>query len=253
MLKSMKFCRASITLALVAFFATGCAVKTATYGTGETVEAGLVRDLTSLATFGALGKKKGQKITYRERGALIVPNDQQFASIPAPVDSTSGVDDNFPGRAAEIAAVKDKKETEESRRIVNNALGVSRARPLSTSLVKNEKELAGGDLDTQTINASVGSAAPQDARDLLKTPEDHARERGVTVEELPESLRGEAFREKSLLARAGLVEPKTTRRNQALTDPPVEYRTVQQDPNDSQVNELLDPKKQKKKKRFLFF
>jgi len=173
----MKFCRASITMALVAFFATGCAVKTATYGTGETVEAGLVRDLTSLATFGALGKKKGQKITYRERGALIVPNDQQFASIPAPVDSTSGVDDNFPGRAAEIAAVKDKKETEESRRIVNNALGVSRARPLSTSLVKNEKELAGDDLDTQIVNASIGAAAPQDARDLLKTPEDHARER----------------------------------------------------------------------------
>jgi len=66
-------------------------------------------------------------------------------------------------------------------------------------------------------------------------------------------VNGEAFREKSLLARAGLVEPKTTRRNQALTDPPVEYRTVQQDPNAAQVNELLDPKKPKKKKRFLFF
>lgn len=251
MLKSVKFCRSGIALSLVAFLATGCALQTATYGTGETVEAGLARDLASLATFGALGKRKSEKISYRERAPLVLPSDQQFASIPAPIDAVSNVDDNFPGRAAEIEAVKDKEETEKSRTIINNALGVSRAQPLATSLKKNEKEEAGGDLDTQKINAQIGSAVPQDARDLIKTPEDHARERGVTVEELPESLQGGAIREKSLLARAGLVQPKTSRRTQSLTDVPVEYRTVQQDPNDPKVNELLVPKK--KKKKFLFF
>ena len=251
LLKSMKFYRTGAALSLVAFLASGCAIQTATYGTGETVEAGLVRDLASLATFGAVGKKKAERITYRERAALVVPNDQQFASIPAPVDSVESVGENFPGRAAEIQAEKDRDQRKANNTIINNALGVSRAQPLTTSLKKNEKEAAAADLDTQRINASIGVAVPQDARDLTKTPEDHARERGVTVEELPEALRDPSKNDRSLLARAGLTKPKTTRRSQSLTDVPVEYRTVQQDPNDPEVNQLLTPKK--KKKKFLFF
>ena len=226
MLKSMKFCRSGIALSVVAFMATGCAVQTATYGTGQTVEAGLARDLASIATFGTFGKKKAERITYRERGALVVPNDQQFASIPAPVDKVSSVDDNFPGRAAEIERVKEIKEKQAALKVENQAIGVSRAQPLTTSLLKNKGERNGGELEPQ-INASIGSAAPLDARELTKTPEDHARERGVTVAELPKALQSGVVQEKSLLARAGLVKPKVKRRTESLTDVPVEYRTVQ--------------------------
>lgn len=251
MLKSMKFYRTGVALSLVAFVASGCAIQTTTYGTGETVEAGLARDLASIATFGAVGRKKAERITYRERAALVVPNDQQFASIPAPIDSVASVDDNFPGRAAEIASSKRKERRKADNTVVNSALGVARAQPLTTGLKKSEDELNGGDLDAQGINASIGTAVPQDARALTKTPEDHARERGVTVAELPKSLQGDDSERKSLLARAGLVKPKKQRRTQSLTDVPVEYRTVQQDPNDPEVKALLTPKK--KKKRFIFF
>lgn len=285
----MKFCRTGIALSAVAFMATGCALKTATYGTGQTVEAGLARDLASIATFGTLGKKKAERITYRERPALVVPNEQQFASIPAPVDKISTVDDNFPGRASEIQRFEEAKGKQEALRVENQAIGVSRAQPLTTALLKNKAEREGGDLDSP-INSSIGTGVPLDARELIKTPEDHARERGVTVEELPRSLQGSGGSEKkSLLARAGLVKPKTRRRTQSLTDVPAEYRTIQQVPitpqvsqaavgqngqiptpqdhlaTASQVNRTSDPdgtysvepfeagKPQKKKKRFVFF
>ena len=221
LLKSMKFYRTGMTLSIVAFMATGCGIKTATYGTGQTVEAGLARDLASIATFGTFGKKKAERITYRERAALVVPNDQQFASIPAPVDRISTVDDNFPGRAAEIARVKDKKAKQDALKVENQAIGVSRAQPLSGKLLKNKAEREGGDLDI------VNNAGPLDARELTKTPEDYARERGVKVSELPKALQGGIVQEKSLLARAGLVKPKVRRRTESLTDVPVEYRTVQ--------------------------
>lgn len=251
MVKATKFRFAGILLVTAAFAGSGCAFNTATYGTGESVEAGLARDLASLATFGTLGKKKGQRISYRERGPLVLPTDQQFASIPQPIDSVDNVDESFPGRAAEIEREKAKEEKEESRTIVNSALGVSRAQSLGTSLVKNDKELEGGDLDS-TVNASVGSARTVDPRILTKTPEDYARERGVSVEELPEALRNGAIRERSILERAGLVAPKRRQRGQSLTDVPIEYRTVKQDPNDPDVDKLLETKK-KKKKRFIFF
>ncbi len=221
LLKSMKFYRTGMTLSIVAFMATGCGIKTATYGTGQTVEAGLARDLASIATFGTFGKKKAERITYRERAALVVPNDQQFASIPAPVDRISTVDDNFPGRAAEIARVKDKKAKQDALKVENQAIGVARAQPLSGKLLKNKAEREGGDLDI------VNNAGPLDARELTKTPEDYARERGVKVSELPKALQGGIVQEKSLLARAGLVKPKVRRRTESLTDVPVEYRTVQ--------------------------
>ena len=223
----MKFCRTGITLSFVAFMATGCALQTATYGTGQTVEAGLARDLASIATFGTFGKKKAERITYRERGALVVPSDQQFASIPTPVDSISTVNDNFPGRAAELEQIKEVEEKRKALEIVNSEVGVARAQPLTTSLLKNKKEREGGELDPQ-INAAIGSAVPLDAGELIKTPEDHARERGVTVAELPKSLQGGVVQEQSLLARAGLVQPKVRRRTESLTDVPAEYRTVQQ-------------------------
>ena len=226
LLKSVKFCRTGITLSIVAFMATGCAVKTATYGTGQTVEAGLARDLASIATFGTFGKKKAERITYRERAALVVPNDQQFASIPAPVDRISTVDDNFPGRAAEIARAKDKKAKQDALKVENQFVGVGRAQPLDTSLLKNKAEREGGDLDIQN-NAAIGTSGPLDARELTKTPEDHARERGVAVSELPKALQSGVVQEKSLLARAGLVKPKVSRRTESLTDVPAEYRTVQ--------------------------
>lgn len=250
LVKSVKSHYSAIILTAVAFTASGCAINTATYGTGESVEAGLARDLASLATFGTLGKKKGQRISYRERGPLVLPTDQQFAAIPRPIDSVDNVDESFPGRAAEVERAKAKEEKEEARAIVNPALGVSRAQALG-NLSKNDKERAGGDLDQQ-INAAVGSARTTDARELIKTPEDYARERGVTVEELPEALRGGTIRERSILERAGLVAPKRSQRGQSLTDVPVEYRTVQQNPNDPNVDKLLETKK-KKKKRFLFF
>ena len=221
LLKSMKFYRTGMTLSIVAFMATGCGIKTATYGTGQTVEAGLARDLASIATFGTFGKKKAERITYRERAALVVPNDQQFASIPAPVDRISTVDDNFPGRAAEIARVKDKKAKQDALKVENQSIGVARAQPLSGKLLKNKAEREGGDLDI------VNNAGPLDARELTKTPEDYARERGVKVSELPKALQGGIVQEKSLLARAGLVKPKVRRRTESLTDVPVEYRTVQ--------------------------
>ena len=223
----MKFCRTGIALSIVAFMATGCALQTATYGTGQTVEAGLARDLASIATFGTLGKKKQERITYRERGALVVPSEQQLASIPAPVDSISTVSDSFPGRAAEIAQVKAVEDKKKSLEVVNQAIGVSRAQPLSAKLLKNKDERNGGELEPQ-INAAIGAAAPLDSEELLKTPEDHARERGVTVAELPKSLQSGIVQEKSLLARAGLVKPKVRRRTESLTDVPAEYRTVQQ-------------------------
>ena len=284
----MKFCRTGIALSIVAFMATGCGLQTATYGTGQTVEAGLARDLASIATFGTFGKKKAERITYRERGALVVPSDQQFASIPAPVDSISTVNDNFPGRAAEIERVKAAEDKKKALEVVNPAIGVSRAQPLSESLLKNKDEKNGGDLEPH-INPAIGAAAPLDANELLKTPEDHARERGVTVAELPESLQGGIVQEKSLLARAGLVKPKVRRRTESLTDVPAEYRTVQKTtftpsvsqasvgqngqiptPQDhlassSQVDQRSNPdgtytvdsfeggQTQKKKKRFIFF
>ena len=226
LLKSMKFYRTGMTLSIVAFMATGCGIKTATYGTGQTVEAGLARDLASIATFGTFGKKKAERITYRERAALVVPNDQQFASIPAPVDRISTVDDNFPGRAAEIARVKDKKAKQEALKVENQLIGVSRAQPLTTALLKNKGEIEDGEVAGQ-VNAAVGTGVPLDPRDLTKTPEDHARERGVAVSELPKALQGGIVQEKSLLARAGLVKPKVRRRTESLTDVPVEYRTVQ--------------------------
>ena len=225
----MKFCRTGITLSFVAFMATGCALQTSTYGTGQTVEAGLARDLASIATFGTFGKKKAERITYRERGALVVPSDQQFASIPAPVDNISTVSDSFPGRAAELEQIKAAEDKKKALEVVNPAIGVSRAQPLTTSLLKNKAEREGGDLDP-LVNPAIGSAAPLDARELTKTPEDHARERGVTVAELPKALQGDLVQEKSLLARAGLVKPKVRRRTESLTDVPAEYRTVQQVP-----------------------
>ncbi|MEP3628604.1 MAG: hypothetical protein ABJN04_01245, partial [Hyphomicrobiales bacterium] len=217
-----------------------------------------------------------------------------FASIPAPVDKVSGVSENFPGRAEEIERIKAAKEKKEALKVENQGIGVARAQPLTTGLLNNktkkhQAERDGADLDPQ-INAAIGSAAPLEARDLLKTPEDHARERGITVDELPKSLQGGGSSEKkSLLARAGLVQPKTRRRTQSLTDIPVEYRTVKQVPitppasqgavvqngqipspqehlaTASQVNRSSDPdgtysvepfeagKPQKKKKRFVFF
>lgn len=284
----MKFCRTGITLSFVAFMATGCALQTATYGTGQTVEAGLARDLASIATFGTFGKKKAERITYRERGALVVPNDQQFASIPAPVDNISTVSDSFPGRAAELAQIKEAEDKKKAVEVEKQAIGVSRAQPLTTSLLKNKAEREGGDLDP-LVNPAIGSATPLDARELTKTPEDHARERGVTVAELPKALQSGIVQEKSLLARAGLVKPKVRRRTESLTDVPVEYRTVQQNtftppvsqavvgqngqiptPQDhlastSQVDQRSNPdgtytvdsfeggETKKKKKRFIFF
>ena len=228
LLKSMKFCRTGITLSIVAFMATGCAVQTATYGTGQTVEAGLARDLASIATFGTFGKKKAERISYRERAALVVPSDQQFASIPAPVDSISTVNDNFPGRAAEIAKAKSAEEKQAALNVEKQAIGVSRAQPLTTSLLKNKDERDGGDIDLPN-SAAIGSAVPLETRELTKTPEEYAAERGVTVAELPKALQGGVVQEKSLLARAGLVKPKVRRRTESLTDVPAEYRTVQQE------------------------
>ena len=123
------------------------------------------------------------------------------------MDSISTVNDNFPGRAAEIARAKDKKEKKEALKVENQFIGVSRAQPLTTSLLKNKAEREGGDLDTPN-NPAIGAAAPLDARELTKTPEDHARERGVEVSELPKALQGGIVQEKSILARAGLVKPE---------------------------------------------
>ena len=284
----MKFCRTGIALSIVAFMATGCGLQTATYGTGQTVEAGLARDLASIATFGTFGKKKAERITYRERGALVVPSDQQFASIPAPVESISTVDENFPGRAAEIENAKREKEKKDALKVEVQAIGVARAQPLTTALLKNKGEIEDGEVAGQ-VNAAVGAGVPLDPRDLTKTPEDHARERGVAVSELPKALQGGIVREKSLLARAGLIQPKVRRRTESLTDVPAEYRTVQQVPitppvsqaavgqnggiptpqdhlaTSSQVDQRSNPDgtytvepfegaaKQKKKKRFILF
>ncbi|MEP1444232.1 MAG: hypothetical protein ABJK39_14595 [Hyphomicrobiales bacterium] len=237
MLKSTKFCRTGLTLSLVAFLASGCGISTATYGTGQTVEAGLARDIASLATFGVVGKKKAPRISYRERAPLVVPNDQQFASIPAPIDAVEGVAENFPGRAAELALEKEKKSKKEALAIVNPRVGVARALPQGTALLKDKKGKPSPDFVPRG-NAIFGDNVPLDTRELTKTPEDHARERGVTVDELPESLRGDVVRGDSLLARAGLVKPKISRRSQSLTDVPIEYRTVQKVPISTEVNQV---------------
>lgn len=238
-------------LVILSAFVSGCGVQTATYGTGESVELGLVKDLAGLASFGKFGRAKPKGISYRERASLVVPSPEQQASIPEPIDTIDQVDDSFPERAAEIARVEEKKERKKgSTEIVNSFLGIARAQPLG-SQKPFEKETE-GDV-TQQENARVGTTVPIDVRELTKTPEEIAKERGITVAELPESLRSGPVNGRNILERAGLVDKKRRVNSQSLTDVPIEYRTVQQTATDKEAEALISAKKKKKKKKFLFF
>lgn len=247
----MKLVRSVAVLAICGLGAGACSINTATYGTGESVELGLARDLAGLATFGALGREKQKPISYRERPPLVLPSKEQRANIPEPITKVDAVDDNFPGRQQELARIERVEASKNREPIANSLLGTNRAQPLH--LTKGNDIERKGEVDEQ-VNAAVGSTVPLGPRELAKSPETIAKERGVTVEELPESLQGDLIRNRSLLERAGLVERKRVRRGApALTEVPTEYRTVNTSQADPEVEQLLSGKKKKKKKRFIFF
>lgn len=62
----------------------GCGISGNTYGTGTSVESGLGKDLTRIATFGRLGNDKNKNITYRQRSALVIPSKEQLQVLPPP-------------------------------------------------------------------------------------------------------------------------------------------------------------------------
>ena len=73
---------------VASFLVSGCAVRTATYGTGESVERALANDLASIATFGRYGGKNQLKdVTYQDRAPLVTPSKEQFAIVPPPGSS----------------------------------------------------------------------------------------------------------------------------------------------------------------------
>lgn len=247
-IRSARFVAAILTVSVCA---AGCSVNTATYGTGESVELGLAKDIAGLVSFGTLGREKQERITYRERAALVVPSEEQFAAIPEPIDRLDKVEDSFPGRAAEIERAKRAEEKKGGNEIVNQALGTARSQPLN--LTKGNDIERKGELDSQQVNAAVGTAGSVGPEELARTPESIAKELGVSVEELPEAYKSGTVRERSILERAGLVQPKRSRTGTSLTDVPIEYRTVQGTETDPEVDQLLRGKKKKKKKRFLIF
>lgn len=235
----------------------GCAINTPTYGTGESVELGLLRDVTSLATFGQFGKREQPRIQYLERGSLVVPQEIAKADIPKPTSKVDQVDASFPGRAQEIAEQKRKEERKKRPVVQNPFIGSPNAQAVFNTGVEEEvldtseeaKKLLADRGEASTVNASIGEDSLARPRESLKTREDLAKELGVPVESLPG-----AIDEKSILERAGLRQPSSPGRQERLTDVPVEYRTVKTaDAGENKdVDALINPKK-KKKKRFIFF
>ena len=85
----------------------GC-TGTSTYGTGKSQERQLFDDITGIVALG--GPKKKQRIDYSARSGLVKP--PASSALPAPVESISGKDPNFPEnaegkRARLLAAVAD--------------------------------------------------------------------------------------------------------------------------------------------------
>ncbi|MEM8838251.1 MAG: hypothetical protein AAGE89_09175 [Pseudomonadota bacterium] len=255
--------RAVAVCALAAFGASGCALQTATYGTGEATEVALMRDVTGLVSFGTLGNKERERISYNERGELIIPPKEVMASMPAPIDTVDEVDESFPGRKEEIAAVKRREERSKRDAIPNQAIGSANAQPLAGSELgdanrfsedeEDVKLLADTGFGDEEVNARIGANSVSKPRESLKTREDLAKELGVPIESIPQSIE-----ERSLLERAGLVRPKGPGRQQRLTDVPVEYRTVQtstsatNQANQENLDVILGEKKKDKKFLGLF-
>lgn len=260
-----KSVRTALVCGAVAVFASGCSIGPTTYGTGELVEVGFVKDVTNLVTFGAVGKKEKKRIIYNERGALVIPPEDVVADIPRPIQKLDQVDDNFPGRADEIAAIEQQKARKEKKASPNSFIGAPNARPLAgatdvednefnkTKKQRRKKEVVDNGSFGDQVNAAVGSSQPLSPEEALKTREKLAKERGVPIESIPNT-----FEERSILERAGLVKGNQAGRQQRLTDVPVEYRTVETAGGPTTaagVDELIDgkKKKKKKKKRFIFF
>lgn len=243
----------------LAVLVSGCGVAPTTYGTGESVEVGLARDIAGLASFGTIGKKEKERISYTERPNLVVPPTAGAPAIPAPIDKVDQVEDSFPGREAELAAIEQRKLDKEREASPNQFIGSPNARPLSDipnnqnvfSQKKKDQELLADRGENRSFGQSANDANTNIPREILKTRQDLADELGIPVEQLPKT-----FEEQSLLERAGLVRNGGPNRSERLTDVPREYRTIQRTSSineQQEVDELLSDKKKKKKKRFIFF
>lgn len=110
MFQNTSFLRNSAALVVCCLVGSGCAINTATYGTGETTGGGFAKDLGNIATFGLVGGgDKKEKIVYQERTALVIPSKEQFASLPQPVENS----DKNRRSASEIEALERIKRAEE--------------------------------------------------------------------------------------------------------------------------------------------
>lgn len=110
MFQNTSFLRNSAALVVCCLVGSGCAINTATYGTGETTGGGFAKDLGNIATFGLVGgDDKKENIVYQERTPLVIPSKEQFASLPQPVETS----DKNRRSASEIEALERIKRAEE--------------------------------------------------------------------------------------------------------------------------------------------
>ena len=215
MFQNLSFFRSFAALIVCGLAASGCAVNTSTYGTGQKAGSALAKDIGSIATFGYLdGSDKKVEINYHQREPLVTPPKEGFKTPPRPIT----------GFTAEQISLKREADAFEREFLADQERLANKGPQTEAEILAEQEALFEKQLLKEQKNRNAA----------LISDEEEPKKKGVFSRLIGKSVK----RDNSI------------RSNSELTEVPETYRIPEQIANAPTTDPFA---KKKKKKRFLLF